>query len=44
VIHFKSHKTPQLGDKKFLALPDAKVTQGLLVCPTKNVAEWGKNK
>jgi len=41
VIPFKSHHTP-LSAKKLLALCDTNSTQGLLMCPTKNVAEWVK--
>jgi hypothetical protein len=42
VIPFKSRNTPL--SVKFVALRDTEVTQGLLMCPIKNVAVCGKNK
>jgi len=41
VINFKSHNKP-INTKKLLALIDTNSIQGLLMWPTKNVAEWEK--
>ena len=41
VMNLKCHHTP-LSVKKLLVVRDAKVTQAMLVCPIKNVAEWEK--
>jgi hypothetical protein len=43
VINFESHNTLP-STKKLLALSDTNGIQGLLMCPTKNVAELEKNK
>jgi len=39
---FQSHQTPRTV-LKFLPLCETKVTQALIMCSTKNVAEWEKN-
>jgi hypothetical protein len=41
VMNLKCHHTP-LSVKKLLVVRDAKVTQAMLVCPIKNIAEWEK--